>query len=116
MAGIEDWFLTGVQRGNPASTLAAWCAGNRVEPLVHGATYFDRFVAEVEALRRGDYQSSPTGCGDPDELKRQLMDMAGPNAKILIDSFEGRELPPKALIKSIRITRARSTGESAAAE
>ena len=42
---------------------------------------------------------------DPDELKRQLMDMAGPNAKILIDSFEGRELPPKALIKSIRITR-----------
>lgn len=42
---------------------------------------------------------------DPDELKRQLMDIAGPNAKILIDSFEGRELPPKALIKSIRITR-----------
>ena len=42
---------------------------------------------------------------DPDELKRQLEDIAGPNAKILIDSFEGRELPPKALIKSIRITR-----------
>ena len=42
---------------------------------------------------------------DPEELKRQLMDLAGPNAKILIDSFEGRELPPKALIKSIRITR-----------
>ncbi len=42
---------------------------------------------------------------DPDELRRQLMDIAGPNAKILIDSFEGRELPPKALIKSIRITR-----------
>jgi hypothetical protein len=42
---------------------------------------------------------------DPEELKRQLMDIAGPNAKILIDSFEGRELPPKALIKSIRITR-----------
>ena len=42
---------------------------------------------------------------DPDELKRQLMDIAGPNGKILVDSFEGRELPPKALIKSIRITR-----------
>jgi hypothetical protein len=42
---------------------------------------------------------------DPDELRRQLMDIAGPNAKILVDSFEGRELPPKALIKSIRITR-----------
>src|SRR5262245_27104593 len=42
---------------------------------------------------------------DPDELKRQLQDMAGPDAKIFVDSFEGRELPPKALIKSIRITR-----------
>ena len=42
---------------------------------------------------------------DPDELKRQLMDLGGPNAKILVDSFEGRELPPKAMIKSIRITR-----------
>jgi hypothetical protein len=42
---------------------------------------------------------------DPDELRRQLTDMAGPNAKILVDSFEGRDLPPKAMIKSIRITR-----------
>jgi hypothetical protein len=42
---------------------------------------------------------------DPDELRRQLMDIGGPNAKILIDSFEGRDLPPKALIKSIRVTR-----------
>ena len=42
---------------------------------------------------------------DPDELRRQLMDMAGPDAKIFVDSFEGRELPPKAMIKSIRITR-----------
>jgi hypothetical protein len=42
---------------------------------------------------------------DPDELRRQLMDIAGPDAKLLIDSFEGRDLPPKALIKSIRITR-----------
>lgn len=42
---------------------------------------------------------------DPDELRRQLEDLAGPNAKILVDSFEGRELPPKALIKSIRISR-----------
>ena len=42
---------------------------------------------------------------DPDELRRQLMDMAGPDAKIFVDSFEGRELPPKAMIKSIRVTR-----------
>jgi hypothetical protein len=42
---------------------------------------------------------------DPDELRRQLMDIGGPDATILIDSFEGRELPPKALIRSIRVTR-----------
>ena len=30
---------------------------------------------------------------DPDELRRQLMDIAGPEAKILVDSFEGRDLP-----------------------
>jgi len=42
---------------------------------------------------------------DPDEMRRQLMDLGGPNAKILVDSFEGRELPPKAMIKSIRISR-----------
>jgi hypothetical protein len=42
---------------------------------------------------------------DPDELRRQLLDLAGPDAQILVDSFEGRELPPKALIKSIRVSR-----------
>jgi hypothetical protein len=42
---------------------------------------------------------------DPDELRRQLMDLGGPDAKLIVDSFEGRDLPPKALIKSIRITK-----------
>jgi hypothetical protein len=42
---------------------------------------------------------------DPEELRRQLLDIAGPGASILVDSFEGRELPPKAMIKSIRVTR-----------
>ena len=42
---------------------------------------------------------------DPEELRRQLMDIGGPGATIVVDSFEGRELPPKALIKSIRVSR-----------
>jgi len=42
---------------------------------------------------------------DPDELARQLSEMAGGNAVIKIDSFVGGELPPKAFIKSIRIIR-----------
>jgi hypothetical protein len=42
---------------------------------------------------------------DPDVLRQQLQDMAGPGAIISVDSFEGRDLPSKAQIKSIRISR-----------
>ncbi len=42
---------------------------------------------------------------DPDEMARQLQDIAGPDAVLRIDSFEGGRLPPKAQIKSIHITR-----------
>ena len=47
----EDWFLTAQERANPASELPVWTEGNRAEPLIHGAAYFDRLVTEVEALR-----------------------------------------------------------------
>jgi hypothetical protein len=49
---------------------------------------------------------------DPDEMKRQIMDMAGPDAVLRIDSFEGGQLPPKAQIKSIHITRDQYAAES----
>ena len=49
---LAEWFLTTEERGNPASDLPAWCEGNRAEPLIHGATYFDQLVTEVEALGR----------------------------------------------------------------
>ena len=42
---------------------------------------------------------------DPDEVRRQLADMAGPGAVIRVDSFEGGDLPPKSQIKSIHVTR-----------
>ena len=42
---------------------------------------------------------------DPDEMARQLQDMAGPGATMRVDSFEGAQLPPKAQIKAIHITR-----------
>ena len=38
-------------------------------------------------------------------MARQLQDIAGPDAVLRIDSFEGGRLPPKAQIKSIHITR-----------
>ena len=49
---------------------------------------------------------------DPDEMQRQLQDMAGPNARLRVDSFEGSQLPPKAQIKSIHITRDQYAAES----
>lgn len=42
---------------------------------------------------------------DPDEMAKQLEDIAGPGAVLRIDSFEGGKLPPKAQIKAIHITR-----------
>lgn len=49
---------------------------------------------------------------DPDEMRRQLMEMAGPDAQIKVDSFEGQQLPSKAQIKSIRISRDQFAAEN----
>ncbi|HYN10386.1 MAG TPA: TonB-dependent receptor [Vicinamibacterales bacterium] len=49
---------------------------------------------------------------DPDELKRQLQDMAGLGSVIRVDSFEGQQLPPKAQIKMVRISRDQFAAEN----
>ena len=76
---FADWFLTTEERGNPATKIPDWCVGNRAEPLIHGATYFDRLVSEVEALTRGDYVFFTDWRGDPDEKLRD----AGPTVSEL---------------------------------
>jgi len=48
---------------------------------------------------------------DPDEMRRQLQEMS-PDAVIRVDSFEGQQLPPKAQIKSIRISRDQFAAEN----
>ena len=45
--GIDDWFLTAAERGNPAFRLPPWSAGNRVVAHVHGSAYFARLVEKV---------------------------------------------------------------------
>jgi hypothetical protein len=50
---------------------------------------------------------------DPEELKRQLNELAGPDAVLRIDSFEGQQLPPKSQIKSIHVTRDQFAAEAA---
>src|SRR4051794_25947773 len=58
---VGDWFLTRSERGNAATDVhsrdggsSSWSEGNRVRPLVHGATYFARLQEELAALRAGD--------------------------------------------------------------
>ena len=71
MSELAEWFLTEAERGNPASRVPAWCEGNWAEPLIHGATYFDHLVSEVEALRAGDHLFFTDWRGDPDEKMRE---------------------------------------------
>src|SRR4029079_3503682 len=62
----------------------------------------DRRATFGTALTREHNQSLSD---DPDEMAQQLQDMAGGNAVIRVDSFEGGRLPPKSSIKAIHITR-----------
>src|SRR5712691_1851139 len=74
MGELEGWFLTSAERGNPATDIdrrhggVAWTEGNRVEVLVHGATYFKRLHACLSGLRPGDHLFLTDWRGDPDEL------------------------------------------------
>ncbi|MCP9273599.1 phospholipase D family protein [Mycolicibacterium arenosum] len=70
MSDLSQWFLTAAERGNPRSRLPAWSEGSRAEPLIHGATYFDRLCTEVESLDAGDHLFFTDWRGDPDELVR----------------------------------------------
>jgi hypothetical protein len=49
---------------------------------------------------------------DPEEMRRQLLEMAGGEALIRVDSFEGAALPAKSQIKSIHITRDQFAAEN----
>jgi phosphatidylserine/phosphatidylglycerophosphate/cardiolipin synthase-like enzyme len=71
---LEDWFLTASERGNEFTEVdrrhpdgAAWTVGNRVETLVHGATYFRRLLAAIDELGAGDQLFFTDWRGDPDE-------------------------------------------------
>jgi phosphatidylserine/phosphatidylglycerophosphate/cardiolipin synthase-like enzyme len=73
-AATDHWFLTPADRGNPATEVdarhpdRAWTAGNMVEPLIHGRTYFARFVEATRDLGPGDRLSFTDWRGDEDEI------------------------------------------------
>ncbi|WP_370509827.1 phospholipase D family protein [Mycobacterium sp. SA01] len=89
-----EWFLTRDERGNPATRIPAWSERNRVEPLIHGATYFERLAAEVEALQAGDYVFFTDWRGDPDELLRD----GGPTIRELFCQAAQRGVVVKGLV------------------
>jgi phosphatidylserine/phosphatidylglycerophosphate/cardiolipin synthase-like enzyme len=72
--GEDDWFLTPAERGNDFTALdrrradrSAWSTGNRVETLVHGATYFRRLLEAIRGLGPGDRLYFTDWRGDPDQ-------------------------------------------------
>ena len=77
-----------------------------------------RDAAEKAADRRFTFGTAMTReqidslSDDPDEMAQQLQDIAGGNATIRVDSFEGGRLPPKSAIKSIHITRDQFAAEN----
>jgi phosphatidylserine/phosphatidylglycerophosphate/cardiolipin synthase-like enzyme len=89
-----DWFLTAMERGNPVARLPAWCDGNRVEPLIHGSTYFDRLVTDVEALQAGDHLFFTDWRGDPDQNMRD----GGPTIRELFCRAAERGVVVKGLV------------------
>jgi phosphatidylserine/phosphatidylglycerophosphate/cardiolipin synthase-like enzyme len=75
VGALENWFLTASERGNDFTGLdsrhpdgAAWTTGNRVEILVHGATYFRRLLETIAELGAGDQLFFTDWRGDPDQL------------------------------------------------
>jgi phosphatidylserine/phosphatidylglycerophosphate/cardiolipin synthase-like enzyme len=75
VSGGRDWFLSTEERGNPASAIdrrnpdrLAWTEGNRVTPLVHGRTYFERLVGCLRELRAGDRMWFTDWRGDDDQI------------------------------------------------
>jgi phosphatidylserine/phosphatidylglycerophosphate/cardiolipin synthase-like enzyme len=72
---IADWFLSSLERGNGATILDrrhvdgdAWTAGNDVQALVHGASYFPELARCVGLMRDGDLLLFTDWRGDPDQL------------------------------------------------
>jgi phosphatidylserine/phosphatidylglycerophosphate/cardiolipin synthase-like enzyme len=77
---LSEWFLTGFERGNPATAIdrrhaAPWTEGNLCRLLVHGHRYFARLHEELIALASGDMVCFTDWRGDPDER------LAGPGTE-----------------------------------
>jgi phosphatidylserine/phosphatidylglycerophosphate/cardiolipin synthase-like enzyme len=99
---LEDWFLTGSERGNDFTELdrrhhdgAAWTVGNQVETLVHGATYFRRLLDAINGLKAGDQLFFTDWRSDPDE---HLGDASETEIGAVLSVAAGRGVSVKGLL------------------
>jgi len=111
---IEDWFLQASERGNPATRIdsrrpdgLAWSTGNKVRPLVHGATYFAELLARVSAMEAGDLLLFTDWRGDPNERLRP----DGPSASQVLCEAAKRGVLVRGLIWRSHWDRLQFSGE-----
>ena len=71
---LAHWFLSHEERANPHTRIdavrgdeQAWSTGNRVRPIVHGATYFAELAERITEMGEGDRVYFVDWRGDPDE-------------------------------------------------
>jgi phosphatidylserine/phosphatidylglycerophosphate/cardiolipin synthase-like enzyme len=101
MPEIQSWFLTASERGNRATQLdrrrgdgRAWTEGNRVEALVHGATYYPRLLAALRELGPGDLVGITDWRGDTDEV----LDGEGTELGKVLAELAGRGVQVRGLL------------------
>ena len=116
--GFEPRVLADVARAAGQQQAGRAAHGGRVEGQRHGrprqAGSGGRPARPV--VRHAAHARADRGAlGRSGDLRQQLEDMAGPGAVIRVDSFEGGALPPKAQIRSIRISRDQFAAENHAA-
>jgi hypothetical protein len=101
--------------------LGAHAVAPRRQVLEHGHSLVRRLCLRNRRGLRGRLQSDERTVtdeqvqalsDDPDEMTRQLNDIAGSGAIIRVDSFEGQQMPPKSQIKSIHVTRDQFAAET----
>jgi phosphatidylserine/phosphatidylglycerophosphate/cardiolipin synthase-like enzyme len=79
--GLDRWFLTPLERGNPDSDIdagrdVAWSDGNLAIPRIHGAHYFKRLYEVLCSLEKDDWIHFTDWRGDADER------LTGPGTEI----------------------------------
>ncbi|HET7665507.1 MAG TPA: phospholipase D-like domain-containing protein [Mycobacterium sp.] len=94
MSVFAEWFLTSAQRGGAGADMPAWSEANKAEALIHGATYFDRLVTEVETLGPGDHLLFADWRADADQRLREH----GPTVAQLLRGAAGRGVIVKGLM------------------